>query len=273
MTDLDVKLEKLQNQIIPLQTHALYLEFEEKLKGHLEQFIWNILIKKDKKLQRDRRAFEDGKSYKWQSNQNNNPSKMPNKNRRINIYEPPVHSSISSSLHFSTQHKGRRQKKSLSWRWVTWRIFPFAGFTPTVTVMAVIPVTILIVTHQTHTLQSVTLDHLWTSHPLHYFTFTTATFRYFFRSNEGSNTDPSKKIPSTPAQDTQIQHTQTTLNVVILSSHSLDQNEMAVLACGLTFCPDSGLDKFEVIKDIHLFKTHKLWIIWYRYWKKVSPKM
>lgn len=60
MIDLDGKLEKIQNQMIPLQTHMLFIEFEEKLKDHLEQFNKDILIKKDKKFQRDKRAFEDG---------------------------------------------------------------------------------------------------------------------------------------------------------------------------------------------------------------------
>lgn len=65
------KLEKIQIQMLSLKTHPSYAESEEKLKCHLEQFNKNILIKKSKKLQRDRKAFEDGKEYKWQLNQTN----------------------------------------------------------------------------------------------------------------------------------------------------------------------------------------------------------
>lgn len=69
--DLDAKIEKLQNQMIPLQTHTLFLDFEAKLKSNLEKMNEYILIKKDKKFQRSKRAFQDGKAYKWKSNQTN----------------------------------------------------------------------------------------------------------------------------------------------------------------------------------------------------------
>lgn len=79
IVDIDGKLEKLQNQMSLLRTHVSFSESEERLKRHLEQFNKDILIKKDKKLQRDRKAFEDGRAYKWQTNTSNNFSKKTQK--------------------------------------------------------------------------------------------------------------------------------------------------------------------------------------------------
>lgn len=98
--------------MVPVKTHSLFAEAEVKLKCHLEQFNKNILIKKDKKLQRDRKAFEEGRAYKCQSNQTNGrrPPKL-NKNARISHYESSVHSPIASSPQFFSQQKGRRRQK------------------------------------------------------------------------------------------------------------------------------------------------------------------
>ncbi|KAM5135054.1 LOW QUALITY PROTEIN: NXPE family member 4-like [Mantella aurantiaca] len=62
----------------------------------------------------------------------------------------------------------------------------------------------------------------------------------------------------------QNRHTQENLNldVINLSQHNLAQEESEVLSLGLTFCPNKNIDKFTIVKDIHLFdrkltyKTH-----------------
>lgn len=109
ITAFGEKLEKLQNQMVPLKTHHLFPESEAKLKCHLEQFNKNILTKKDKKLQRDRKTFEDGKAYKWQSTQSNGrrPQKQ-NKNVYNNHHDSLVHSSTVSFPQPPSQQRGRR---------------------------------------------------------------------------------------------------------------------------------------------------------------------
>lgn len=42
-------------------------------------------------------------------------------------------------------------------------------------------------------------------------------------------------------------------NMINLSNHPLSKDELDVLALGLSFCPDMKLDKFPIIKDLHLF--------------------
>lgn len=51
--------------------------------------------------------------------------------------------------------------------------------------------------------------------------------------------------------------TNTKLNIMILSDYIPSPEKNGVLAKGLRFCPDSDTDKFEIIKDLHLF-TRKL---------------
>lgn len=43
-----------------------------------------------------------------------------------------------------------------------------------------------------------------------------------------------------------------------LSSHHLIPFEVEVLQKGLSFCPDKGMDVFDVIKDVHLFSRKLL---------------
>lgn len=43
------------------------------------------------------------------------------------------------------------------------------------------------------------------------------------------------------------------LSVINLSDYTLSANETQLLWKGLTFCPDSGVDTFEIIKDLQLF--------------------
>lgn len=43
------------------------------------------------------------------------------------------------------------------------------------------------------------------------------------------------------------------LNIINLSDYKLSDDEIAILSKGLTFCPSSNIDTFEVIKDLHLF--------------------
>lgn len=89
---LDAKIEKIQKQITPLQTHNLFPDFEVQLKNHLVNFYKDILIRKDKKFQRDKRAFQEGKAYKWQLNQTgkHNPS---------NTTKVIRHKDVSNSLY------------------------------------------------------------------------------------------------------------------------------------------------------------------------------
>lgn len=45
----------------------------------------------------------------------------------------------------------------------------------------------------------------------------------------------------------------TQFEIINLSSHQLSEAESQVLQLGLTSCPDSNVDRFTIIKDIHLF--------------------
>lgn len=42
-------------------------------------------------------------------------------------------------------------------------------------------------------------------------------------------------------------------DVVNLSSHRLTKHEVEVLRRGLSFCPDEGIDVFDIVKDVNLF--------------------
>lgn len=47
--------------------------------------------------------------------------------------------------------------------------------------------------------------------------------------------------------------------ILNLSSYTLTNDETNVLQLGLTFCPDTNVDRFKVIKDIHLFARRLLY--------------
>lgn len=64
------------------------------------------------------------------------------------------------------------------------------------------------------------------------------------------NSGKHKELHSQSAQNTP---TQNPLNIINLSTYSLTQEETNVLSKGLTFCPVVQINKFDVIKDTHLF--------------------
>lgn len=53
------------------------------------------------------------------------------------------------------------------------------------------------------------------------------------------------------------------LDIINLSSHPLSQDEDRVLKLSLTFCPDENADKFELIKDLHVFARHLMYKVLY----------
>lgn len=59
------------------------------------------------------------------------------------------------------------------------------------------------------------------------------------------------------------------LNVVNLSSCTLNKAKTSILARGLSFCPDQDLDRFEVTKDIQLFARK---LILKQLYSKETPK-
>lgn len=48
------------------------------------------------------------------------------------------------------------------------------------------------------------------------------------------------------------------LTIINLSSRELTEGERQVLMLGLSFCPNHNMDRFETIKDIHLFARNLL---------------
>ncbi|XP_073491307.1 uncharacterized protein [Aquarana catesbeiana] len=52
-------------------------------------------------------------------------------------------------------------------------------------------------------------------------------------------------------------------DIINLSSHPLTEDETTLLELGLTFCPDEEANKFELIKDLHLFARHLMYKVLY----------
>lgn len=54
------------------------------------------------------------------------------------------------------------------------------------------------------------------------------------------------------------------MNIINLSSHSLNTEEKELLSLGLSFCPSASLDKFSIVKDIFLFARQIFYKIIYQ---------
>lgn len=54
-----------------------------------------------------------------------------------------------------------------------------------------------------------------------------------------------------------------TFDIINLSSHPLSGDESEVLHLGLTFSPDEEADRFQLIKDLHLFARRLMYKVLY----------
>lgn len=62
--ELDKEIDKMYFQLGSLKSHSTYSSEEALLKGHVEKFNRQILIKKENKFSCDKLAFQENKAYK-----------------------------------------------------------------------------------------------------------------------------------------------------------------------------------------------------------------
>ncbi|XP_069601832.1 uncharacterized protein [Ranitomeya imitator] len=73
------------------------------------------------------------------------------------------------------------------------------------------------------------------------------------RTNTRDNREGGKKYPDLFTNRKGNRRQNDKPKVINLSTHVLSESQLNVLEKGLTFSPSSHLDKFQVVKDIHLF--------------------
>lgn len=57
MAELDIKIDALNVQLIQYKTHTLHDSLEKQLRDRFDKFHKDILVKKDKKFFRNKKAF------------------------------------------------------------------------------------------------------------------------------------------------------------------------------------------------------------------------
>lgn len=77
---IDKDIDPIYTKLQPFKTISNFKEHEERIKKHLDIFTQDTLATKEKKFWRDKRAFQDGKDYRW--HQGNRP--VPQRNRQTN---------------------------------------------------------------------------------------------------------------------------------------------------------------------------------------------
>lgn len=62
---IDVEIKDLQENSGNINTYPGFTLLEKKLKDHLTKYATNLIKTKESKLQRDKRAYENGQAYRW----------------------------------------------------------------------------------------------------------------------------------------------------------------------------------------------------------------
>lgn len=63
--EIDKDLDSIYTLLSQYKDYSSYIQLNKDLIDHLENFIRQILIKEEKKLQRDKMAFQEGRAFYW----------------------------------------------------------------------------------------------------------------------------------------------------------------------------------------------------------------
>lgn len=107
---IDKELESLYTQLTPFKTHTSFVQLDNELNAHLEQFNKNILIKKENKFLRDQTAFSEHKAYNWKTSQTK--AKFNSTIKPFNNDSTLSDASSMSSYSFKGQAGSSRSRKS-----------------------------------------------------------------------------------------------------------------------------------------------------------------
>lgn len=65
LRELDKDVDSFYNLFSQYKDHSAYAQSDKELSEHLENFNHQILMKKEKKMQRDKMAFQGDKAFSW----------------------------------------------------------------------------------------------------------------------------------------------------------------------------------------------------------------
>lgn len=117
ITNLDKTIDSIYAKLLPFRDTPIFKEYEDKIKTRLNQKSQERLTTRDKKLWRDKRAFQEGTAYKWHQTSVITRPHRGNINRtpRDSKSNSSLNSSVSSSSYNRQRHrKPRKNKRSPS---------------------------------------------------------------------------------------------------------------------------------------------------------------
>lgn len=295
---LDESILQWYNDHKLISNNAKFKKKENDLKVYLERYTLDIIRTKENKFARDTNAHSNGSAYKWTQNTNTRSHRSTsqcntrNGNDTTNLSPSSSLSSSQSTVYrdLSGDRLPKRRKSNSD----TASLESLKNQTGTPAPrrsqpnhLKAAPSRTSSIPHPssqtsrgpqtlaTHTIMSTAPSTAVTAPPLHLNTVTkvsnantvisplgtpvTADMKLapiFFR--EGPRTSTSPEFDLTPCTPDPISNL-SELSIINLSSYILNEHEEQVLKLGLTFCPDFQLDKFHLIKDLHLFARRLLY--------------
>lgn len=117
LSSFDLKLQALWTTAGHQRGAAVFNKKAAELNEHLEKFNRDVILSKEKKLIRDKKAFVSGRAYKWFQSENQRPQRNHgNINQQQTALDGNISdSSVSSISSFSSQtRRGQKQSRSSS---------------------------------------------------------------------------------------------------------------------------------------------------------------
>ncbi|XP_040193145.1 uncharacterized protein LOC120926910 [Rana temporaria] len=109
------EIDELYNQLEPFKDMDTYKDQEQKIKGHIDTTVKDLITKKEQNFWRDKMAFKEGKAYRWLIRKNQNrPQRRTNlkktKGWKNDLGSNSSLNSLSSARSQSTTQSSRKQK-------------------------------------------------------------------------------------------------------------------------------------------------------------------